>query len=75
MSIRMASFSWVNENAARQFGLPAEQIVGKSMFDLLPEDSARKYVELNQSLIDLGGSRTYEDTFVMQGVEKDVSYC
>jgi PAS domain S-box-containing protein len=60
----------VNNKAAQQFGMPPEDIVGKSMFDLLPHDTAKKYLEWNRVLINSGGSREYEDSFLIQGKHK-----
>jgi signal transduction histidine kinase len=40
------------------------------MFDLLPYKTARKYLESNRSLIESGGRRVYEDTFLMAGGPK-----
>jgi len=60
----------LNNVAANQFGLQPEEIVGKSLFDLLPHDVAQKYLKSNQALISTGGNREYEDTFLMNGEQK-----
>jgi len=67
---REGFYELVNEKAANQFGITANEIIGKSMFDFLPEQTAHKYFEFNKSLIDSGGRREYEDSFEIQGKSK-----
>lgn len=55
----------VNRHAANVFGLPEHEVIGKSMFDFLPEESAQKYIQRNRELLATGGQREYEDTFQM----------
>lgn len=52
-----------NKNAAEAIGLSVEDIIGKSMFDLLPKETARRYLQLNRELLETGGQRKYEDSF------------
>ena len=54
-----------NKIAADSFGKLPDEIVGKSMFDLFPEETAQKYLAFNRELLETGGRREYEDTFVM----------
>jgi len=60
----------INDKSANQFGLPKSEIIGKSIYDLLPTDVAQKYVEQNKNLIDSGGRRGYEDSFLLNGKVK-----
>jgi PAS domain S-box-containing protein len=50
--------------AAEFFGKRSDEIAGKSMFDLLPPDTAQQYLEFNRQLLEKGGRREYEDTFI-----------
>jgi PAS domain S-box-containing protein len=59
----------VNNKAAQSFGVAREDILGKSMADLLPLQTAVRYHEKNRQLLQAGGSREYEDTFTMPGGE------
>jgi PAS domain S-box-containing protein len=56
-------FLLANRKAALSFGTSPVEIVGKSMFDLLSEATARRYIEFNRELLRTGGRREYEDTF------------
>ena len=53
----------INQRAAKVYGLSAEQIIGKSIFDFLPYDIANRYLQQNRELIEKDGKRDYEDTF------------
>ena len=64
------TYQYANKKAADWFGGGQEEIVGKSMFDLLPYQTAQNYLEANRSLIESGGSREYEDTFLLQGDQR-----
>ena len=63
-------FLMVSKKASQQLGLRVEDILGKTLFDLLPGDVAQKYFEQNQRLMDTGGFREYEDSFVLNGLVK-----
>jgi PAS domain S-box-containing protein len=67
---RHGRYELVNQVAAAQFGKPAREIVGKTMFDLLPHDTAQAYLDFNRKLIESGGHREYEDTFLIGGLKK-----
>lgn len=67
---RNGKYLMSNERASQQFGLQTEDIIGKSMFDLLPNQVAQKYFEQNALLIGAGGCREYEDTFILNGKKK-----
>ena len=57
----------INPTALKKFGLSQDEVEGKSIFDLIPYDSAKKYIGLNRSLMDTGGQRVYEDSFLING--------
>ncbi len=67
---REGIFQMVNQTAANKFGLPRDEIIGKSIFDLLPHETAQKYFEYNRSLIDSRGQLEYEDSFLLKGEQK-----
>ena len=52
-----------NKIAAASFGKSPEELAGKSIFDFLPHEVAKHYLEFNRQLIRTGGGREYEDTF------------
>lgn len=56
-------FHLVNTIAAKQLGLEVNEILGKSLLDILPHDKAQKYFERNRKFIELGINEEYEDTF------------
>jgi PAS domain S-box-containing protein len=60
----------INEKAANVFGLPTNNIVNKSILNLLPEPDAKKYLSLNKQLIETGGCKAYEDSFTINGKER-----
>ncbi|MFZ4520491.1 MAG: PAS domain S-box protein [Bacteroidales bacterium] len=60
-------FRMVNHTAANKFGLTPDEIVGKSLADLIPLEKAQEYLKLNSTLMDSGGQREYEDSFWMNG--------
>ena len=57
----------VNNTAALHFGLPASEIVGKSLFDFFPIDVAQHYYNQNKTVIDSDGHKEYEDSFTLNG--------
>ena len=67
---RTGIFRMINITAANRIGLLAEDIVGKSIFDIIPRDKAKKYMELHHALMDSGGKREYEDSFWMNGEQR-----
>lgn len=56
-------FHLVNTIAAKQIGLEVNEMLGKSLLDILPRDKAQKYFERNRKFIELGINEEYEDTF------------
>jgi PAS domain S-box-containing protein len=60
----------INPTAASRFGVSLEELVGRSLFDLIPPEKARAYLEHNQMLMDSGGQREYEDSFPMMGEQR-----
>ena len=67
---REGIFRMINPTAANKFALPQDEIVGKSIFDLNPPDTAQKYIEFNRTLMDSGGQREYEDSFRINGEQR-----
>ena len=60
-------FLTINEQAARQFGLPKSEIEGKSLFDFFSIEVAQRHYEQNKFLIETGGRKEYEDTHLLNG--------
>ena len=60
---RSGTYLMANSKAADGLGKTPEEVVGRSMFDLLPREVAAKYLESNRRLMEAGGRREYEDTF------------
>lgn len=60
----------VNDRATIELGKPREEIEGKSMFDFLTPETAKKYYKINKELIKKGGHREYEDTFFINNKTK-----
>jgi PAS domain S-box-containing protein len=58
-------YLFVNSKAATAMGGSPEDIIGKSMFDFLPRETAAKYLERNRRLIEAGLGEKYEDTFAL----------
>ena len=56
-------YQLVNSRVAKKFGLETNEIIGKSMFDLLLPETAQKYFDRNRKLIESGVGEEYEDTF------------
>jgi PAS domain S-box-containing protein len=56
-------YLFVNSRAAGNMGDMPENIIGKSIFNFLPQKTAEKYFERNRQLIEAGASEKYEDTF------------
>jgi PAS domain S-box-containing protein len=56
-------YLFVNMKAASIIGRSVDEIVGKSMFEFLPEEKAKIYLERNKFFIEAGTTERYEDTF------------
>jgi PAS domain S-box-containing protein len=56
-----------NEAAARMVGRPIAEIVGCSDLELLPAESARRFLADDQRILDAGTAETFEETFVVVG--------
>jgi PAS domain S-box-containing protein len=56
-------YRFINNRAAEIMGALPGDIVGKSMFDFLPEETARSYLERNRRIMDSGVGEEYEDAF------------
>ena len=57
---RFGRYLMANKKAAGGFEKTPEEVVGKTMFDLLPKETASKYLEANRRFMDVGGRREYE---------------
>ena len=53
----------INKKAAGSFGKSPEEIVGKSVFEFLPLETANKYLDLGRQILKTDGHREYIDTF------------
>jgi PAS domain S-box-containing protein len=53
----------VNQRAAERMGARPEDIVGKSLFDFFPQETAQWHLEENRKVIDSGIGRESEETF------------
>jgi PAS domain S-box-containing protein len=53
----------VNQKAAANMGYTPAEIVGRTMADILPRETAERYLESNRRFLQTGGRREYEDTF------------
>ncbi len=67
---REGIYQLVNQRAAEEMDARPEDIVGKSMFDFLPQESAQRYLVENQRIMDSGIGRVYEDTFQLPTGER-----
>ena len=47
-------FTFVNQRCCKSFGLPEEQVIGRSDFDLFPEEMAKKYQRDDQRILETG---------------------
>ena len=56
-------YLFANKEASISFGLPEEEVIGKSIFDLVSPPQAQKYFERNKAFIEADQTETYEDTF------------
>ena len=55
-------FHLVNSMAAKHFGCAVDDIIGNSIFDFLPRETAQKYLERNRKVIESGIGVEYECT-------------
>lgn len=56
-------YHMVNSQAAKYLGATPEEIIGQSIHDFLPPETAEKYLERNRRVIEAGLDQEYEDTF------------
>ncbi|MGA2368615.1 MAG: PAS domain-containing protein [Dehalococcoidia bacterium] len=63
-------FLMANKRVAASFKKSIEEIVGRSLYDFLPRETADRYIELNRQLLRTGGQREYEDTFTLPTGER-----
>ena len=64
-----------NKAFAEAMGRPADQVIGLTVFDLHPQDLARKYHEMDSRLFSEPGVQTYETSLVYaDGVRHDVAF-
>jgi PAS domain S-box-containing protein len=59
-----------NRQAAAHYQKTPEEIIGRSMYDFLPGETADTYLEFNRQLLRTGGHREYEDTFILPTGER-----
>ena len=62
---REGVYQLLNNKAARNMGGAPEDFMGKTMFDVFPQELAAQYLEANRAIIDTGAGREYEATFTM----------
>lgn len=55
----------VNKKAAAGLGKTPDGVLGKSMVDFLPQETASRYLELHRQLLQTGGNLEYEDTLLL----------
>jgi len=67
---REGTYLLVNNQAADNMGAPADEIIGKTISDFLPEDTAHQYLARNRETLDAGVKREYEDTFELKTGKK-----
>jgi PAS domain S-box-containing protein len=67
---RNGIYLMINYVASQTYNKDPEEIIGKSMFDFLPADTAQHYLDFNKSLLASGGRREYEDSFLIDGKKK-----
>lgn len=60
----------INRIAADSLGCAPEEAVGRSLYDFLPETTARKHIEANRILMEKGGNRIYETDMALPGGER-----
>ncbi len=58
---------FANKNSARHFGLDKEKIVGKSLFDLLPEAQAESFLKRLNKVIEEKVTADFEDLVELPG--------
>lgn len=63
---RQGTYQLINNRAAALMGAPPDRIVGKTMFDFLPEEVARRYLARNCEVMDAGKGEEYEETFELK---------
>ncbi len=63
-------FLMANKRVAASFKKTIAEIIGMSLYDFLPWETADRYVEFNRHLLRTGGQREYVDTFVLPTGER-----
>jgi len=58
-----------NENLAKDFKIKAEEIVGKTDYDLFPKELAEKYRADDKQIIELGWTKDIEEKYIQEGQE------
>ncbi|MEI7646062.1 MAG: PAS domain S-box protein [Chloroflexales bacterium] len=56
-------YLFANQRAANMFGLTPTEVIGRSIFDVLPFEVAQRYLERNRRFIASRSFMEYEDTF------------
>ncbi len=60
----------VNSAGARFIGKPVEEVIGKTDLEVFPEEIARQLIEDDRRVLDDGETRTYEESGVIDGVQR-----
>ena len=56
-----------NENYAKDLNMGADEIVGKTDFDLFPQSMAEKYVADDKRIMESGGTEEIEEEYIIDG--------
>lgn len=64
------TFLLVNKLAAEHMGALPEEIIGKTLFDFLPEDTAQRYLMNNRQIMNSRKRSEYEDSFELKTGKK-----
>ncbi|MCP4763198.1 MAG: PAS domain S-box protein, partial [archaeon] len=55
---------FMNRKGARDFGKKPEELIGKTLYDLFPEERAEFLIKRHQKIIDSGIDETFEDEII-----------
>lgn len=72
---RESRFEIVNRSMCKALGVRLGEIVGKTDFDLYPEELARKYREDDRRVLEEGQSVTREEESIIEGERRLVRVC
>ncbi len=63
-------FLYMNDTAAKQLGSTAEQLTGKTMYELFPDEIAAAQMQTIQKAIHSAQTQIYENTTIVQGAPR-----